>query len=127
MKKLITLALLTVGFGGSLLFAGQGDYANVVLCAQGASKNPIPKDQFITLVLDGPVIFYETTPIPDSDVLSYVNTVLESKQVSYIAVYVRQGTKYGDVVRSVDTLRKTNAKDIGMSMVELAPGQNPRT
>lgn len=122
MKTLITLVILTLGLGSSLL---AGDYANVVLCAPGASKSPMPKDKFITLVIDGPAIFYDTTPIPDTDVTAYVNTLLETKQVSYIGVYVRQGTKYGDVVRSIDVLRKTTAKDIGMSMTELAPGRNP--
>jgi len=125
MKKLIPLVILAVCLSGSSFAGNQDDYANVVLCPPGVSKNPIPQDKFIKLVIDGPVIFYETTPIPDSDVTSYVNTLLETKQVSYIGVYIRQGTKYGDVVRGIDTLRRTNAKDVGLSMTELAPGRNP--
>lgn len=127
MKKLIPLVILAVCFSGSSFAGDHGDYANIVLCPPGVSKNPMPKDKFITLVIDGPVIFYDTTPISDSDVLSYVNTLLETKRVSYIGVYIRQGTKYGDVVRGLDMLRKTTAKDVGLSMTELAPGQNPRS
>lgn len=55
--------------------------------------------------------------------VEYVNTLLKTKDVSYIGVYTREGVKYGDVVRAVDVLRKTNAKNIGISMTELPAGR----
>ena len=74
------------------------------------------RDQFVTLVIDGPVLMYESTPIPNDEVVAYVNKLLQMKGVAYIGLYIRDGTTYGDVIRAVDTLRKTNTKSIGVSV-----------
>jgi hypothetical protein len=63
--------------------------------------------------------------VPDDGLVEYVNNVLKVKGVSYLAVYVREGVKYGDVMKAIDALRKTTAKDIGVSTVELANGREP--
>jgi hypothetical protein len=54
-----------------------------------------------------------------------VNKLLSVRDVSYIGVYTREGTKYGDVVRALDILRSTKAKNISLSMVELPLGREP--
>ena len=41
------------------------------------------------------------------------------------ASYAREGIKYGDLVKAIDALRKTDAKDIAVSTVELAMGREP--
>ena len=77
------------------------------------------------MVIEGPHISYETNQIPGTEVVEYVNKLLEVKNVSYIGVYTREGTKYGDVVRALDVLRGTKAKNIGLSMTELPLGREP--
>ena len=57
--------------------------------------------------------------------IGYVNETLKSKNASFLGIHIRQGIKFGDVVKALDELRKTDAKSIGVSMVELAPGKEP--
>ena len=101
------------------------DYPRISLCGPGGSKNPISRDEFIILVIEGPNLFYDTNPIPNADVVEFVNKLLKVKDVSYIGVYTREGTKFGQVVQALDILRKTNAKNIGVSMAELPVGRDP--
>ena len=76
-------------------------------------------------MVEGPTLYSETKPIPDSQVVDFVNGLLRARKVSYIGVYAREGTKYGEVIRAVDTLRRTEAKNIGVSMSELPFGREP--
>ena len=121
----ILLAVLAVGFGTAVLAGENRDYPKISLVGPGGGANPISRDQFITLVVEGPFISYEKTQIPSAGVIDYVNDLLKTKGVSYIGVYTREGVKYGDVIRTVDILRQTNAKNIGVSMIELPVGREP--
>lgn len=127
--KLMTYRLLIVVFAfglcADLLAVEQQEYPRISLCGPGGGKNPVSRDEFITLVIEGPTLSYEANPIPATEVVEYVNKLLDVKNVSYIGVYTREGTKYGDVVRALDTLRGTKAKNIGLSMTELPVGRQP--
>jgi hypothetical protein len=112
----ILLAFFAIGLSSSLVAEQRREYAEVSFCVPGGSKHPIARDQFVTLIIDGPVLMYESNAIPDAEVVSYVNELLQGKNVSYLGVYIREGTTYGDVIRTIDTLRKTNTKSIGVSV-----------
>lgn len=77
------------------------------------------------MVVEGDSLSYDGNPIPSADVVHYVNKLLDVKKVSYIGVYSREDTKYGDVIKAIDVLRGTTAKNISVSMVELTPGRVP--
>lgn len=55
-----------------------------------------------------------------------MNNLLKLNKGSYLGVYSREGVKYGDVLRAIDVLRKTDAKDIGFSMIEVPAGREPQ-
>lgn len=121
----IIAAVFAIGLCSPLLAEEQPAYPRVSLCGQGGSKNPTNRDEYIILVIEGPNLSYETSRIPGTDVVEYVNKLLEVKKVSYIGVYTREGTKYGDVIRAIDILRETQAKNIGISMTEIPVGREP--
>jgi hypothetical protein len=123
MKLRILMAALAIGLGAGVLAAETRDYPVISLVGPGGSKNPVSRDQFILLVVEGPYITYEKTPIPDGSAVDFINDLLKAKDVTYLGVYIREGVKYGDVVKSLDTLRQTNAKNIGVSMAELPAGR----
>ena len=83
------------------------------------------RDEVILLVVEGSSLSYDANPIPGADAVNYINKLLEVKKVSYIGVYVREGTKYGDVVKAIDILRGTNAKSISVNTTELSTGRVP--
>lgn len=83
------------------------------------------RDQFVILVVEGPYISHETNPIPEKGGVEYINDLLRAKKVSYLAVYTREGVKYGDVVKAIDLLRMTDATEIGVSMIEAPAGREP--
>ncbi|HEY4249311.1 MAG TPA: hypothetical protein VGM64_20985 [Lacunisphaera sp.] len=125
MKIRILMALLAVGLCSDGLAQANGEFPQVGLVGKGAGHTPVNPDQFVILVVEGPYLSYEKNQIPEGGVVEYVNALLKAKNVSYIGIYTREGVKYGDVVRAVDELRKTNAKNIGISMTELPAGRNP--
>lgn len=120
------VAVFALGLCARVLAEEKRDYPQVSLCGPGGSKTPPNPDDFLILVIEGPNLSYDKTPIAGTEVVEYVNKLLEIKHVSYIGVYTREGTKYGDVVRAIDVLRGTNAKNIGLSMKELPLGRDPR-
>ncbi len=117
------LALLLVCVAPIMFAQGEPAAAEVTFCTPGNSKNPLPRDQFVALTLDGPVLMYESDAVPNSDVVAFVNGLLETKHVTYVGLYIREGTSYGDVVHAVDLLRKTNAKSIGVSVSNVPKSQ----
>ncbi|MEO6995047.1 MAG: hypothetical protein ABI273_15680 [Lacunisphaera sp.] len=125
MKYRILMALLAIGLCSDGLAQENGEFPRIGLVGKGAGKTPVNPDQFVILVVEGPYLSYEKNQIPEGGVVEYVNALLKTKNVSYIGIYTREGVKYGDVVRAVDELRKTNAKNIGISMTELPAGRNP--
>jgi hypothetical protein len=125
MKYRLVIAVLALGLCSALFAQEKSDYPRISFVGPGASKNPVSRDQFIILVIEGPFLSHEKDPIPDAGTVDYVNRLLKTKNVSYIGVYTRQGVKYGDVIHALDVLRKTTAKEIGVSMVEISAGQEP--
>lgn len=125
MKSLRLLALLVLGLGSTLSAADQDHFPRISFVGPGSGKAPIERDQFIALVVEGPYLSCDKTPIPANGEVDYVNQLLKTKGLTYLGVYTREGVKYGDVVRAIDLLRKTDAKDIGVSLVELPAGREP--
>ncbi len=125
--KLMTCRLLLTVFAAGLcadvLAAEKHEFARVSLCSPGQSTNPPGPEKYVILVVEGPTLSYDAKPIQASEVVDYVNQLLATKDVAYIGVYAREGSTYGDVVRAIDTLRETNATNIGVSMKELAVGR----
>lgn len=121
----ILIAVFAIGLYGDVFAAEKQEYPQISLCGPGGGRTPPDRDEFIILVIDGPTISSDTKPIPSAEVVEYVNKLLELKKVSYIGVYTREGTKYGDVVQAIDILRGTKAKNIGLSMKEIPVGREP--
>ena len=125
MKKLTLLMIIAVGFAAGSLVAEPTDYARISFIGPGTGKSEIPKNELIVLVLEGAFFTHDQTPIPTDGLVDYINQTLNAQGASYLAVHVRDGVKYGDVVSSLDQLRKTAAKNIGVSMIALPAGRNP--
>ena len=125
MKSHILIAVLAIGLHADLPADEKREYPPISFVGPGASNNPVSRDQFVILVVEGPFISSRGSPIPSGEVVDYVNTLLKGKGVSYLGVYLREGIRYGDVVRAIDILRNTNAKSIGVSMVEIPVGHEP--
>jgi biopolymer transport protein ExbD len=119
----LLMAVFAAGLGTGVLAADKSELARVAMCGPNKSVNPPGPEKYVMLVIEGPTLSYDANPIPAADVVDYVNQLLATKNVSEIGVYAREGTTYGDVVRAIDTLRATNAKNIGISMKELAFGR----
>ena len=56
---------------------------------------------------------------------SPMNGLLAEKKATYVGIYVRVGSKYGDVMRAVDLLRKSTARNIGVSSIEISGNREP--
>jgi biopolymer transport protein ExbD len=121
----ILIAVVAIGLCVDGLAVEKSDYPRISFSWPGQAKNPLPRDEVIFMVVEGSSLSYDGNPIPSADVVHYVNKLLDVKKVSYIGIYSREGTKYGDVVKAIDALRGTTAKNISVSMVELAAGRQP--
>jgi biopolymer transport protein ExbD len=119
----LLMAVFAAGLGTGVLAVEKPELARVALCSPGKNVNPPGPEKYVMLVIEGPTLSYDANPIPAAEVVDYVNQLLATRNVSEIGVYAREGTTYGDVVRAIDTLRETNAKNIGISMKELAVGR----
>ena len=125
MTKRLMIAALELGLCTGLLAEEKQEYAQISLCGLSGGKTTKNPSEFVTLVVEGSILFHDGTAIPSVGVVDAVNTLLKAKDTTYIGIYVREDTKYGDVVRALDALRKTNAKNIGVCMAELAYGRDP--
>lgn len=125
MKSRLLIALFAIGLCADALAEGRKDHPQIAMVAPSSGNAPVDRDRLVLLVVEGPFISHEQTPIQADRVVSYVNELLRIKGVSYVGVYSREGVKYGDVVRALDTLSLTNAKNIGVSMLELPIGKEP--
>jgi biopolymer transport protein ExbD len=125
MKSHLLIALFAVGLGADALAESRKDYPQIAMVAPSSGGSSVDRDRLVLLVVEGPYISHEQTPVQADRLVSYVNELLRIKGVSYVGVYSREGVKYGDVVRALDTLSLTNAKNIGVSMVELPVGKEP--
>lgn len=121
----LLLGVLAVGLASPLFARSEQDRPQVTLCPPSNGKHPMPRDQFVTLVIEGAALFYDGKPIPHENTVEFVNELLKTNGVSYIGVYAREGTKFGDLVNAIDLLRETTAKNIGVSTLEMPTGLNP--
>lgn len=119
------IALFALGLCSAVRAEDKPAYPNIAFVGPGSGKTTISRDQLVLLVVEGPFISHEGKPVPSAGIVDYVNSLLKIKNVSYLGVHSREGVKYGDVIRAIDVLRKTNAKDIGVSMIELPAGREP--
>lgn len=125
MKKTLLIAFITFGLCADLLAAEKKDHPQISLVLPSGSEGSISRDQFVTLVVEAGFISHEDKPIPADAVVAYVDNALKAQNASYIGVHIREGIKYGDVVKALDVLRHTTAKSIGVSMIELPSGRTP--
>lgn len=123
MIRKVFMVVAAIGLCADVLAEVKRDFANVSMCSPGPSKNPVSRDELVLLVVEGPQLSSDSTPIPELEVIERVNAMLRAKNASYIGVYTREGVKYGDVIRAIDMLRRTDAKNIGVSMAELPQGR----
>jgi biopolymer transport protein ExbD len=125
MKKSILLSLVVIGFCASLFADEKKNYPQISFVLPSSSGSSVSRDQFITLVVEQGFISHEEKPIPADAVVAYVDNALKAQNASYIGVYIREGIKFGDVVKALDVLRHSTAKSIGVSMAELSSGKRP--
>jgi biopolymer transport protein ExbD len=121
----ILIALFAVGLCADVLADSNRTYPQISLVGPSKGKSPVPRDQFVLLVVEGPHLSYDKTPIAKEAVVQYVNNLLKEKNATYLGIYIREGVKYGDVMRALDQLRLTNAESIGVNMIELPTGRDP--
>lgn len=125
MKRTLLLAMIAIGLGAELLAVEKKDLPQISFVLPSNSGSAVSRDQFVTVVVEQGFISHEEKPIAPEAVVAYVDNALKTQNASYIGVYIREGIKYGDVVRALDVLRQTTAKSIGVSMIELAAGRKP--
>ena len=121
----LVVAIIAAGVGTALLAQEQHAYAEISLAGPGKGTKTIDKSQYIILVVEGSTLSFEGNLVPEAQVVPFVNDLLKRKGVSYIGLYAREGSKYGELVHAVDVLRGTTAKNIGVSISELPLGREP--
>ena len=124
MKKHLVIALLTFGLT-SAAFAEQSrsQHPPISFVVPSAGTSTVSKDQFLVVVIESAHISHHGVPISADGLVDYLNETMSTENAAYIAVHIRDGVTYGDVVRSLDALRKTTAKSIAVSMKELPVGR----
>lgn len=125
MKTRLVFVLFAIGLCADTLAEGRKNHPQISMVAPSSGSSPVDRDRLVLLVVEGPFISHEQKAIEADRVVAYVNELLRIRGVSYVGVYSREGVKYGDVVRALDTLSLTDAKNIGVSMVELPVGKEP--
>lgn len=122
--KILTLSVVLVsGILSPLLAASAGDYPPVSFVVPGGSNTTIDKSKYLVLVVEPGFISHENQPIAADAVAAYINTTLKDRGATMLAVHIRQGITFGDVVQALELMRKTEAKSIGVSMIELPTGK----
>jgi hypothetical protein len=125
MKKTILFILLALGVSAKVIAASSPEYPPITFVAPGAGSSNVDKSKFIILVVEPGFLSHNGIPIPQGGVVAYVNSTLKAQGATFLGIHIRQGIKFGDVLKALDELRKTDTKSIGVSMVELAPGKEP--
>jgi biopolymer transport protein ExbD len=116
------LAVLALGISAH---AANTDYSRISFVKPGVNKaGPMDPSRYIKLVVEGASVFHDKVALPAEGLRDHINKLLETTGADYLAIYVREGVKYGDVVRAVDILRMTNAKNIAVNTDELPLGRD---
>lgn len=124
MKKLCIVGVIAAGLWADALAGERRDYAPISFVVPSSGGSSVSKEQFVTLVVEGAFFSHDKQPVPSERLVPYVDSLLQAQGASYVAVHVREGVKYGDVVRALDSLRTTSAKSIAVTMVELPAGRD---
>lgn len=122
MKTRLVMVLLALGLSASAYASGNTDLGRISFVKPGAGVRTSEPSPHVKLVVEGAFVSHDKTPLPAEVLIEHVDKLLKANNATSLAIYVREGTKYGDVVRALDTLRKTAAKDIGVSTVEIPAG-----
>lgn len=125
MKYPKLLAVLFLALLADLVAADRNDYPQISFVVPGNSSSSVSRDQYLILVVEPGFISHAGEPISSEDLVAYVDTALKAQNASYIGVHIREGVRYGEVVKALDALRKTTTKSIGVSMAELPVGREP--
>jgi biopolymer transport protein ExbD len=123
MKNFIIVLLLALAVCADALAEAKKDYPPIALVVPSGSTGTTHRDQFLILVIEGAFISHENRPVA-GDLVEYIDAALKAQGASYLGVHIREGVKYGDVVRALDTLRHTSAKSISVSLAELPIGRD---
>ena len=125
MKKALPVGILAFLISLTALAAAGPDYPPISIIPPSSGNSTIDKTQFLILVVEPGFISCDGVRVPPAGLIGYINGALKAKGASFLGVHIRQGIRFGDVVKVLDELRKTDAKSIGVSMVELSPGKEP--
>lgn len=89
MKCRFLASLLAVGLAVSLFAeTRKNDYPQISFVAPGSSKTSVNRDQFVILVVEGPFISHEKTPVPYEGAVGFVNDLLKARGVTYVGVHI---------------------------------------
>ncbi len=122
---LLRLALLTVGLTSGAFAQERKSYPPITFAVPGSNTTMTSKDRFVVLVIESAYLSHEGTAIPPDNVIDYLNTTMAANEAPYLAVHIREGITYGNVVKALDALSKTETKGISVSMKELPLGREP--
>jgi len=125
MKTPMKFLLLTLASFAHAAPTPAVDLPPISFVLPGAGASTIDRSQYIILVVEAGFISHNGSPIPHDGVISYVNAALKAEGAAFVGIHVRPGITFGEVVRAFDQLRQTNARSIGVSMVELPVGREP--
>ncbi len=123
MKKLTVIALLSLGLASGAFAQEPKGHPSINFVVPSSGSSTVDKNQFVVLVIEPAYISHHGTPIPAESVAEFVNTTMTADHAPYLAVHIREGVRYGEVVNALDALSKTTAKSISVSMNELPIGR----
>ncbi|HRE80776.1 MAG TPA: hypothetical protein PLN52_06995 [Opitutaceae bacterium] len=124
MKSYLLAGLVSLGICASGWASTRVDYPQISFVGPSAGKKTVDRSEFVILVVEGSVITHERSPLQSDGLVGHINGLLKAKGASYVGVHIREGARYGDVVRALDTLRLTDTKSISVSLVELPLGRD---
>ena len=125
MKAPIRFVLLGICLFAGALAAERAAHPPISFVLPGSGSSTVDRTQFLIVVVEPGFLSHENTPLPSDSVIAYINNALKAQGASYLGIHVRQGVRFGDLVRALDELRKTDAKSVGVSMSELPVGRDP--
>lgn len=124
MKSYLLVAFFALGLCANSQAGTRLDYPPISFVGASSKKTTVNPNDYVILVVEGAFMSHERSPIQSDELIGHINGLLKAKGASYIGVHIREGAKYGDVVRALDVLRQTDTKSIGVSLAELPVGRD---
>lgn len=124
MKTAFLVGLISLGICASSFASTRVDYPQISFVGPSSGKQTVDRNDFVILVVEGAFLTHERSPIQSEALVGHINGLLKAKGARYLGVHIREGSRYGDVVRALDTLRLTETKSINVSLVELPIGRD---